>query len=158
MYRAVTYISLLKKITPELASTFFEKRKMKLTTENSKNSLFYENKDITTLLYSKNIDSKVSEVSKKSIVRNNLVDFQRNLAIEGILVTMYDGRLNLSRQVVKELEDYFENKVYKTYIHRNVRLGEAPSHGKPILLYDASCIGAQNYMNLVSEILIRNEK
>jgi cytidylate kinase len=59
---------------------------MKLTTENSKNSLFYENKDITTLLYSKNIDSKVSEVSKKSIVRNNLVDFQRNLAIEGNIV------------------------------------------------------------------------
>ena len=53
---------------------------------DSKNSLFYENKDITTLLYSKNIDSKVSEVSKKSIVRNNLVDFQRNLAIEGNIV------------------------------------------------------------------------
>ena len=66
---------------------------------------------------------------------------------------MYDGRLNLSKQVVDELEEYFENKVYSTYINRNVRLGEAPSHGKPILLYDASCIGAQNYMNLVSEIL-----
>ena len=80
------------------------------------------------------------------------------LEIEGILVTMYDGRLNLSKQVVDELEEYFENKVYSTYINRNVRLGEAPSHGKPILLYDASCIGAQNYMNLVSEILIKNEK
>ena len=75
------------------------------------------------------------------------------LEIEGILVTMYDGRLNLSKQVVDELEEYFEDKVYSTYINRNVRLGEAPSHGKPILLYDASCIGAQNYMNLVSEIL-----
>ena len=80
------------------------------------------------------------------------------LEIEGILVTMYDGRLNLSKQVVDELEEYFEDKVYSTYINRNVRLGEAPSHGKPILLYDASCIGAQNYMNLVSEILIKNEK
>ena len=80
------------------------------------------------------------------------------LEIEGILVTMYDSRLNLSKQVVKELEDYFGDKVYKTYIHRNVRLGEAPSHGKPILLYDASCVGAQDYMNLVSEILTKNEK
>ena len=80
-----------------------------------------------------------------------------NLKIEGILVTMYDSRLNLSKQVVKELEDYFEEKVYKTYIHRNVRLGEAPSHGKPILLYDASSTGAQDYMSLVSEILFKNE-
>ncbi len=82
----------------------------------------------------------------------------KNLKIEGILVTMYDSRLNLSKQVVNELEDYFEDKVYETYIHRNVRLGEAPSHGKPILLYDASCVGAQDYMNLVSEILSKNEK
>ena len=81
----------------------------------------------------------------------------KELKIEGILVTMYDSRLNLSKQVVSELEEYFEDKVYSTYIHRNVRLGEAPSHGKPILLYDASCIGAQNYMNLVSEILKNNE-
>ena len=81
----------------------------------------------------------------------------KNLKIEGILVTMYDSRLNLSKQVVKELEDYFEEKVYKTYIHRNVRLGEAPSHGKPILLYDASSTGAQDYMSLVSEILSKNE-
>tara|TARA_B100000131_G_scaffold322875_1_gene378515 strand:+ start:2506 stop:3282 length:777 start_codon:yes stop_codon:yes gene_type:complete len=81
----------------------------------------------------------------------------KELKIEGILVTMYDSRLNLSKQVVSELEEYFEDKVYDTYIHRNVRLGEAPSHGKPILLYDASCIGAQNYMNLVSEILKNNE-
>tara|TARA_B100000519_G_C14163610_1_gene400526 strand:- start:139 stop:918 length:780 start_codon:yes stop_codon:yes gene_type:complete len=82
----------------------------------------------------------------------------KNLKIEGILVTMYDSRLNLSKQVVKELEDYFEEKVYTTYIHRNVRLGEAPSHGKPILLYDASSKGAQDYMSLVSEILSKNEK
>ena len=81
----------------------------------------------------------------------------KNLEIEGILVTMYDSRLNLSKQVVAVLEEYFQDKVYDTYIHRNVRLGEAPSHGKPILLYDASCIGAQNYMNLVSEILVKNE-
>ena len=81
----------------------------------------------------------------------------KSLEIEGILVTMYDSRLNLSKQVVAELEEYFQDKVYNTYIHRNVRLGEAPSHGKPILLYDASCTGAQDYMNLVSEILTSNE-
>ena len=80
-----------------------------------------------------------------------------NLEIEGILITMYDNRLNLSRQVVSEVKEYFDSKVYKTFIKRNVRLGEAPSHGKPILLYDASSMGAQNYMNLVSEILAANE-
>tara|TARA_Y100001968_G_C19399488_1_gene740241 strand:- start:261 stop:1037 length:777 start_codon:yes stop_codon:yes gene_type:complete len=80
----------------------------------------------------------------------------KDLEIEGVLITMYDNRLNLSRQVVHELHEYFGDKVYKTYINRNVRLGEAPSHGKPILLYDATSTGAQNYMNLVSEFLDRN--
>ena len=80
----------------------------------------------------------------------------KELEIEGILITMYDNRLNLSRQVVQELHEYFGDKVYKTYINRNVRLGEAPSHGKPILLYDATSTGAQNYMNLVTEFLNRN--
>ena len=80
----------------------------------------------------------------------------KNLEIEGILITMYDHRLNLSRQVVQELQEYFGDKVYHTYIKRNVRLGEAPSHGKPILLYDATSTGAQNYMNLVSEMLTQN--
>jgi chromosome partitioning protein len=70
---------------------------------------------------------------------------------------MYDNRLNLSKQVVQEVKDYFGDKVYKTFIKRNVRLGEAPSHGKPILLYDASCNGAQNYMNLATEVLNQNE-
>ena len=80
----------------------------------------------------------------------------KKLEIEGILITMYDNRLNLSRQVVHELKEYFGEKVYDTYIKRNVRLGEAPSHGKPILLYDATSTGAQNYMHLVSEFLNRN--
>ena len=80
-----------------------------------------------------------------------------DLSIEGILVTMYDNRLNLSRQVATELKEYFDEKVYKSFIKRNVRLGEAPSYGKPILLYDASSTGAQNYMNLVTEILAANE-
>ena len=81
----------------------------------------------------------------------------KDLIIEGILITMYDNRLNLSKQVVQEVKDYFGDKVYKTFIKRNVRLGEAPSHGKPILLYDASCNGAQNYMNLATEVLDHNE-
>ena len=80
-----------------------------------------------------------------------------DLEIEGILITMYDNRLKLSRQVVAEVKNYFGNKVYNTFIKRNVRLGEAPSHGKPIVLYDAASTGAQNYMNLVSEILYRNK-
>jgi len=80
----------------------------------------------------------------------------KELEIEGILITMYDHRLNLSRQVVQELHEYFGDKVYDTYINRNVRLGEAPSHGKPILLYDATSTGAHNYMNLVTEFLNKN--
>ena len=75
-----------------------------------------------------------------------------------MLITMYDHRLNLSKQVVEEVKEYFGDKLYQTFIKRNVRLGEAPSHGKPILLYDASSTGAQNYMNLVSEILTANEE
>ena len=80
-----------------------------------------------------------------------------DLEIEGILITMYDNRLKLSRQVVEEVKNYFGNKVYSTFIKRNVRLGEAPSHGKPIVLYDAGSTGAQNYMSLVSEILKNNK-
>tara|TARA_B100001123_G_C15237721_1_gene997840 strand:+ start:16 stop:792 length:777 start_codon:yes stop_codon:yes gene_type:complete len=81
----------------------------------------------------------------------------KNLEIEGVLITMYDNRLNLSKQVAEEVKEYFGEKMYSTYIKRNVRLGEAPSHGKPIILYDASSSGAQNYMNLVSEILHANK-
>ena len=81
----------------------------------------------------------------------------KKLSIEGILATMFDSRLNLSKEVVKELKEYFGNKVYKTAIHRNVRLGEAPSYGEPILLYDASSIGAQDYMSLALEVLEQNE-
>ena len=87
------------------------------------------------------------------LIQNNL---NSKLEIEGILVTMYDSRLNLSNQIVEEVNQYFGNKVYKTYIHRNVKLGEAPSFGKPILLYNASSRGSHNYMSLVSEILNQN--
>ena len=88
------------------------------------------------------------------LIQNNL---NKNLEIEGILITMYDSRLNLSKQVVEEVKKYFGEKVYKTFINRNVKLGEAPGFGKPVILYDATSTGAQNYMTLVSEILNDNE-
>lgn len=75
------------------------------------------------------------------------------LEIEGVLLTMFDGRLNLSRQVAEDVRKYFGDKVFKSVILRNVRLSEAPSHGKPIILYDAVCSGAENYMSLATEIL-----
>lgn len=78
------------------------------------------------------------------------------LAIEGILMTMYDGRLRLSNQVVEEIKNHFESLVFNTIIHRNTKLGEAPSFGKPALLYEADCTGAINYFNLAKEILQKN--
>ena len=79
----------------------------------------------------------------------------RNLEIAGVLMTMYDSRLNLSKQVVEEVKGYFKDKLFKTLIYRNVRLSEAPSFGKPALLYDASSNGAKNYLSLTEEILQR---
>ncbi|MCD6309411.1 MAG: ParA family protein [Candidatus Eremiobacteraeota bacterium] len=79
------------------------------------------------------------------------------LVIEGVLLTMHNPRLNLSIQVAGEIKDYFEDKVYNTYIPRNVKLSEAPSFGKPILLYDKRCRGAKAYLELAREVL-RNEK
>jgi chromosome partitioning protein len=78
------------------------------------------------------------------------------LDIEGVLITMFDGRLNLSRQVAEEVRAYFGDKVYRTAIQRNVRLSESPSYGKPIILYDVSSMGSHNYMSLVSEVMERN--
>ena len=70
-------------------------------------------------------------------------------------MTMYDSRLNLSKQVVEEVKSYFKDKLFKTLIYRNVNLSEAPSFGKPALLYDASSNGAKNYLSLTEEILQR---
>lgn len=75
------------------------------------------------------------------------------LQIEGVLLTMFDGRLNLSRQVAEETKTHFGDKVYQTVIGRNVKLGEAPSFGKPIILYDIMCSGAQSYINLAGEVI-----
>ena len=88
-----------------------------------------------------------------SIVRNHL---NPSLDIEGVLLTMFDGRLRLSQQVEIEVRKHFENKVMKTVIQRNVRLSESPSHGKPIVLYDALSTGARNYLDLAMEIIDNN--
>ncbi|MFL5507979.1 MAG: ParA family protein, partial [Gemmatimonadaceae bacterium] len=78
-----------------------------------------------------------------------------SLAIDGVLLTMYDARLNLSRQVATEAREYFGGKVFETVIPRNVRLAEAPSFGKPIILYDVASVGAQAYMGVARELLQR---
>lgn len=75
------------------------------------------------------------------------------LEIEGVLLTMYDGRLNLSKQVSDEVRRHFDKKVYQTVISRNVRLSEAPSFGKPIILYDVLSTGAENYLSLSKEVM-----
>jgi chromosome partitioning protein len=88
---------------------------------------------------------------------NTVRQIQRHLnpklQIAGVLLTMYDGRLNLSRQVASEVKSYFGDKVYKTSISRNVRLAEAPSHGQPIVLYDILSQGSQDYMSLAGEVI-----
>jgi chromosome partitioning protein len=79
-----------------------------------------------------------------------------SLQIEGVLMTMYDGRLRLSNQVVEEIKNHFEDLVFNTIIHRNTKLSEAPSFGKPVIMYDAVCTGTINYLNLAKEILQKN--
>lgn len=80
------------------------------------------------------------------------------LEIEGVVLTMYDGRTNLSAQVVKEVEKFFAGKVHKVIIPRNIRLGEAPSHGLPINQYDERCIGTVTYRELAKEVIDEVEK
>jgi len=79
-----------------------------------------------------------------------------SLEIEGILMTMYDGRLRLCNQVVSEVRKHFDELVFNTIIHRNTRISEAPSVGKPVVLYDAASKGTMNYLNLAKEVLQKN--
>lgn len=79
-----------------------------------------------------------------------------SLKIEGFLLTMFDGRLRLANQVVEDVRHHFGSMVFNTVIQRNVRLSEAPSHGKPVILYDAISAGTNNYLNLAREIIARN--
>ena len=85
-------------------------------------------------------------------IRRNL---NPNLEIEGILLTMFDDRTNLTHQVAQDLREYFGDQVFKTVIPRNIRLAEAPSHGKPILIYDIRSRGAESYLELAKEIMKR---
>ena len=78
-----------------------------------------------------------------------------SLTIEGFIVTMFDGRTRVHNQVVNELREHFGDMVFNTVIQRNIRLSEAPSHGKPIVLYDVMCNGTTNYLNLAKEVLER---
>ena len=79
-----------------------------------------------------------------------------DLNIEGFVVTMFDGRTKVHNQVLGELREHFGNMVFKSIIQRNIRLSEAPSHGKPIILYDVICNGTTNYLNLAKEVLEKN--
>ncbi len=90
-----------------------------------------------------------------SIVKRNL---NPGLELEGVLLTMFDSRLKLSNQIVGEVRRYFEDRVFHTVIARNVRLSEAQSFGKPIILYDAASLGAKHYMELAKEVMERNSK
>ena len=81
-----------------------------------------------------------------------------DLTIEGFVVTMFDGRTKVHNQVLGELKEHFKDMVFDTIIQRNIRLSEAPSHGKPIILYDVICNGTTNYLNLAKEVLEKNAR
>lgn len=93
-----------------------------------------------------------------STIRQVKKMYNPTLDVEGVLLTMFDGRLNLTMQVVDEVKKFFPNKVYKTVIPRNVRLSEAPSYGQPVIYYDKSSKGAKAYISLSKEIIRKNKK
>ncbi len=93
-----------------------------------------------------------------STIKKIKTHLNNSLFIEGILLTMYDERTNLSRQVVSEIRSYFGDVVYKTVVPRNVRLGEAPSFGKPVITYDIKSKGAQAYLKLAKEVIGNGKK
>ena len=82
-------------------------------------------------------------------------NFNPGLAIDGVLLTMYDSRLNLCRQVAEDAKEYFDQRMFQTVIPRNIRLAEAPSYGKPILLYDIQSVGAKSYLSVAQELMRR---
>jgi chromosome partitioning protein len=94
------------------------------------------------------------------LIRNiNIIKrhFNPKLELQGVVLTMYDGRNNLSQMVEDDVRNFFGKKVYETVIPRNVRVSEAPSHGKPVLLYDHKCQGSQAYISLAGEMLKREK-
>ena len=92
-----------------------------------------------------------------STLRRVRASFNHDLDIEGVLLTMYDERTNLAQEVAREVREFFKEKVFQTVIPRNVRLGEAPSHGLPVVLYDVKSRGAEAYVALAKEFLARNQ-
>ena len=90
-----------------------------------------------------------------STVRRIKRQYNSSIALEGVLLTMYDGRLNLTQQVVQEVKKFFPGKVFKTVIPRGVRLSEAPSFGMPVIYYDKSCKGSTAYTGLAAEIIAK---
>jgi chromosome partitioning protein len=88
-------------------------------------------------------------------IRRVRVSLNPSLDIDGVLLTMYDERTNLGQQVAADVRQFFKDKVFRTVIPRNVRLGEAPSHGMPVLLYDVKSRGAEAYLALAREVLER---
>ncbi len=98
----------------------------------------------------------ISEILRTiELIRESL---NPNLAIEGILLTMFDPRNNLAHQVVEEAKNHFSDEVFETIIHRNVRLSESPSFGRPVILYDILSKGAVNYMDLAKELIHKNKR
>ena len=93
-------------------------------------------------------------INTVKLVRKSL---NPKLEVEGVVLTMYDGRTNLSNQVVDEVKSFFKNKVYDTIIPRNVRLSEAPSFGLPIIKYDPKCLGSDMYLDLAKELIKANK-
>ena len=89
-----------------------------------------------------------------ALVRQHL---NKNLKVEGVVLTMYDGRSLISKQIAAEIKKFFTKKLYEIVIPRNVRLSEAPSHGKPIILHDSKCMGARAYAALTEEFLKKSE-
>jgi chromosome partitioning protein len=94
-------------------------------------------------------------LSTVDTVRRNL---NPRLSIQGVVLTMFDPRNNLASQVVADVRGFMGDKVYDTVIPRNVRVSEAPSHGKPVLLYDIRCSGSQAYIRLASEVIRRERQ
>ena len=93
-----------------------------------------------------------------NVVRLTKRGLNPSIDIEGVLLTMYDGRTNLSLQVAEEVKKYFGEKLYSAVIPRNVRISEAPSHGKPVIAYDRGSKGAKAYEQLAQEVIIRSKK
>ena len=102
------------------------------------------------------LSMNIDRIWRRRVVRIVRRSMNPRLELEGVLLTMFDGRTNLAIQVAQEIKRFFPGKVYSTVIPRNIRLSEAPSHGKPIHAYDRTCRGAEAYSALADEFLRKN--